>query len=270
MQGGRRQPLIFDLKATPNSTRRGKVSGGGNAKTLDHDCAQGVESGARIRRLTPTECERLQGFPDGWTSKGVSSIMEICVKINNVIASQLLKDSALCTISDGKDMEFQIYQLENKGNANIAVEMPLLVSSAIGTINLGSDTVMLFNRKEMWNTDELTKKSVTLEQMENPTTTKLWKIVLEENLPKEKLSTILTSIREIMTSPTSIFARTDENIIGCTIRLNSQELNSLKEESFGLRMVNTHPVSDTQRYKTLGNAVTVNVIEAIVNRILSR
>lgn len=21
----------------------------------------------RIRRLTPTECERLQGFPDGWT-----------------------------------------------------------------------------------------------------------------------------------------------------------------------------------------------------------
>ena len=27
--------------------------------------------GTRIRRLTPTECERLQGFPDGWT-EGVS------------------------------------------------------------------------------------------------------------------------------------------------------------------------------------------------------
>ena len=25
----------------------------------------------QIRRLTPTECERLQGFPDGWTKKGV-------------------------------------------------------------------------------------------------------------------------------------------------------------------------------------------------------
>ena len=24
----------------------------------------------RIRRLTPTECERLQGFPDGWTAQG--------------------------------------------------------------------------------------------------------------------------------------------------------------------------------------------------------
>ena len=27
--------------------------------------------GMRIRRLTPTECERLQGFPDGWT-EGIS------------------------------------------------------------------------------------------------------------------------------------------------------------------------------------------------------
>jgi len=24
-----------------------------------------------IRRLTPVECERLQGFPDGWTEKGI-------------------------------------------------------------------------------------------------------------------------------------------------------------------------------------------------------
>ena len=25
-----------------------------------------------IRRLTPTECERLQGFPDGWTKYGIN------------------------------------------------------------------------------------------------------------------------------------------------------------------------------------------------------
>jgi len=30
-----------------------------------------LTDGVKIRRLTPTECERLQGFPDGWT-KGVS------------------------------------------------------------------------------------------------------------------------------------------------------------------------------------------------------
>lgn len=28
---------------------------------------QGVAQGYAVRRLTPTECERLQGFPDGWT-----------------------------------------------------------------------------------------------------------------------------------------------------------------------------------------------------------
>ena len=31
----------------------------------------GIREGMRIRKLTPKECERLQGFPDGWTS-GVS------------------------------------------------------------------------------------------------------------------------------------------------------------------------------------------------------
>ena len=31
---------------------------------------QGVVTKSRIRRLTPTECERLQGFHDGWTKYG--------------------------------------------------------------------------------------------------------------------------------------------------------------------------------------------------------
>jgi DNA (cytosine-5)-methyltransferase 1 len=28
---------------------------------------------AGVRRLTPVECERLQGFPDGWTDLGPDS-----------------------------------------------------------------------------------------------------------------------------------------------------------------------------------------------------
>jgi DNA (cytosine-5)-methyltransferase 1 len=27
----------------------------------------GIRQGSTVRRLTPQECERLQGFPDGWT-----------------------------------------------------------------------------------------------------------------------------------------------------------------------------------------------------------
>ena len=40
--------------------------GGGQRNYIPH-----LPEGLRIRRLTPTECERLQGFPDGWT-RGVS------------------------------------------------------------------------------------------------------------------------------------------------------------------------------------------------------
>ena len=35
--------------------------------TLTGQDIHGVKEGMRIRRLTPVECERLQGFPDGWT-----------------------------------------------------------------------------------------------------------------------------------------------------------------------------------------------------------
>jgi len=38
--------------------------------TLNTIDRQGLYDGYRIRRLTPTECERLQGFPDGWTTHG--------------------------------------------------------------------------------------------------------------------------------------------------------------------------------------------------------
>ena len=31
-----------------------------------------VSTGVSVRRLTPTECERLQGFPDGWTATGTT------------------------------------------------------------------------------------------------------------------------------------------------------------------------------------------------------
>lgn len=57
--------------SVPNSkTRRGRVSN--VAQTLDTGMQQyTLTKDAKIRRLTPIECERLQGFPDGWT-EGVS------------------------------------------------------------------------------------------------------------------------------------------------------------------------------------------------------
>ena len=44
----------------------------GKTLTASHDIVNGdlIVNEYSIRRLTPTECERLQGYPDGWTEYG--------------------------------------------------------------------------------------------------------------------------------------------------------------------------------------------------------
>jgi DNA (cytosine-5)-methyltransferase 1 len=61
--------------SNPNSKiRRGRV-GKGVAQTLDTACSQATIVSSRIRRLTPIECERLQGFPDNWTQYGTEGLI---------------------------------------------------------------------------------------------------------------------------------------------------------------------------------------------------
>jgi DNA (cytosine-5)-methyltransferase 1 len=58
--------------AYPNSqTKRGRVM-----RQLSHTLITGMQiytlaKNKNLRRLTPLECERLQGFPDGWTKQGI-------------------------------------------------------------------------------------------------------------------------------------------------------------------------------------------------------
>ena len=55
---------------TSNTTREGIGIGepGDPAFTLQAAHHHGVQAGMQVRRLTPVECERLQGFPDGYTN----------------------------------------------------------------------------------------------------------------------------------------------------------------------------------------------------------
>jgi site-specific DNA-cytosine methylase len=46
---------------------RWEVAEEANTLNTQGDTAGNVALGAAVRRLTPTECERLQGLPDGWT-----------------------------------------------------------------------------------------------------------------------------------------------------------------------------------------------------------
>lgn len=53
--------------------------------TLNTQDRHGIHDGVRIRRLTPTECERLMGWPDGWTT-GVSDTQRYKQCGNGIIA----------------------------------------------------------------------------------------------------------------------------------------------------------------------------------------
>jgi DNA (cytosine-5)-methyltransferase 1 len=72
----------------PNSTtRRGRV-GKGITGTLDTSCAVGtLDSNYRIRRLTPKECFRLQGFPDELfeKAKAVNSDAQLYKQAGNAV-----------------------------------------------------------------------------------------------------------------------------------------------------------------------------------------
>ena len=62
--------------------------------TITKQDIHGISDGMRIRRLTPLECERLQGFPDGWT-KGFSDTQRYKMMGNavtvNVVAAIMRK-----------------------------------------------------------------------------------------------------------------------------------------------------------------------------------
>lgn len=65
--GSSRQPLVFDRAQVTHPDNRSNPQPGDPAPTLAAGSELTVATPGLVRRLTPTECERLQGFPDGWT-----------------------------------------------------------------------------------------------------------------------------------------------------------------------------------------------------------
>ena len=72
---------IYDSDGLATTLR--SEGGGLGAKT------ELYKNGLRIRRLTPTECERLQGFPDGWT-EGLSDTQRYKT-LGNAVTTTVVK-----------------------------------------------------------------------------------------------------------------------------------------------------------------------------------
>ena len=114
-QGGNRQPFIKAV-LTPNriekrqNGRRIKEDGEPSF-TLTGQDIHGILKDSRIRRLTPTECERLQGFPDGWT-EGLSDTQRyktlgnaVTVNVIEAIFNRLLLINQIGTTQRGDSQE---------------------------------------------------------------------------------------------------------------------------------------------------------------------
>ena len=69
--GSHIQPVLTPDRSKKRQNGRRFKENGEPSFTITAQDRHGIYDGMKIRRLTPTECERLQGFPDRWT-EGIS------------------------------------------------------------------------------------------------------------------------------------------------------------------------------------------------------
>lgn len=63
-----------EFKEGVGTLKKSRGAAGGGSETLVVQTIKKIAQAVkyRVRRLTPLECERLDGFPDGWTQYGAS------------------------------------------------------------------------------------------------------------------------------------------------------------------------------------------------------
>jgi DNA (cytosine-5)-methyltransferase 1 len=302
MQGGNRQPFVLVPEATkkgyaeatvgdsinlsvPESkTRRGRV---GVANTLDTGMQQHtLTSDMQIRRLTPVECERLQGFPE--TEK--YAILEICKQVSasgveitlntratdqeNVAQAGVLIDC----VENGVEIHSQGKLLLNAKNAekknwsHPLIKIDDFVQLLVGINTIKEKVIRLGEEESHQNEQSLTpqKNGERLEKLYGNEMTqpvgdvKNDLIILNELLKLTTLNHSNTENLEQKLQTLSLFV----------IRVISGYIPSeiLNQDTFTIgvrtRVGYTYGVSDTQRYKCCGNAVTVNVIRDIMEKLL--
>lgn len=85
MQGGNRQPKVM-RQPLKFLERNQKNIEGDYSFTVDTANTGGVKIDSKIRRLTPLECERLMGYPDGWT-EGLSDTQRYKTLGNGIVSN---------------------------------------------------------------------------------------------------------------------------------------------------------------------------------------
>ena len=269
-----REPRVSDTCPTIRSERTGLL----------------VKGDVRIRRLTPREVWRLQGFPDEYFDKAKYKKEKIyfvggedicCAKLRAATEKPKLFDTetyALCTTKDMLDMEMST-MMENPSknehcneqilNVNIVMiksENMAHLECAANIIKcidfMGMRCTMIKSQEAQTRTDIIVSARG---QKEN--TVKYMRITTMCSLPLDKLYTILTLLKLIIELKIFTSTTLEANMQGFMRYTTDLEGNILLKIS-NLEMEHImQRTSDSALYKMAGNAVTVNVARAIGERL---
>lgn len=280
--------------------------GGGGAKTglYKIDLPDGDYV---VRKLTPMECERLQTLPDYYSKYGVKkwSFAELTDAISRLPTKRLscaintscdlldlerlnLPENLLTSLKNAKktDVKEIVKQLSAialniiKNGKENSLSIPSNVRFVISQLDTavaevcvqnitlnGKNTETLYTQT-LGNTNLMAQgKGIINLQTVDGFIELLQKKYSEENSLQKKLYIILTLINlitvRIICSSVKITAIT----YACIDNLNILRQNLLTMELLGLEMESIIEISNTNRYKALGNGWTVDVIAHIFKQI---
>jgi DNA (cytosine-5)-methyltransferase 1 len=261
----------------------GSLNGSKSGKQYD-----GVMADMSVRRLTPTECERLQGFPDGWTETGWE-VQDPWIRLRESQVHQLAnaglvaavdalstgsRASASCIGNDSDGLVLLISRLDWTDaslRAPSAVALSVSMAAEAGApvaISPGSGTATPARRHGELPRDVTDARDMRRPPVGEPV------IALSLRLSSDGLSErARSSITSTWTNGTMTPATSGSTQVGAPttlaiIRWSDSPPPSSSEASFALRLARTCSVSDSARYRMLGNAVCVPVAEWIGRQLL--
>ena len=227
-----------------------------------------------IRKLTVKECCRLQTMPDDYMSARIEKVKEIVLKCKDVptqiVTIPLRTEKRGCVINTTFDLKEMGAQ--NLKDRRLTPHCLALSRDVIGIDKHIWDIVLCIIKdlQEKGRHDylEAIMNMCRVMMSTDLSIEKLPKECLDENLKREKSSTILTLIKKIIAKITSMFVP-QKNTPVC-IENCAESCSSISPTSLTLGILystgkNMRLVSNNACYKGLGNGWTAEVIIHILN-----
>ena len=288
-----------------------KPIGAITAQAVAKDSLLGNET--QIRRLTPTECERLQGFPE--IEKYV--IIKVCLDHQKNCVNVEIKNPKLLKFVgnvERKDLKENVLSVEKSLNQNKVkisklVQQNVLIDCVENGVEIHSQGKLLlsakFAEKKNWchphikiddfvqmlvGINTIKEKIINCGKEELPQNEQF--LTVQQNGKKQEKSYGKEIMQPVGSVENDLI--TLKELLKFTM-LNHSDTENLEQKLkilslFVIRAINgyipkeilnqdtftvgiktkvgyTYGVSDTQKYKCLGNAVTVNVVEYIINHL---